>query len=210
MLTAQQLDTQTIPIYLGTNDAVLDADRTAYSPTFLIGYNNAYQFLCRKHGLAKAWQEITLSATKTYALSSLTNKIIGQPIVVAQYQDGTASANYGEAMRYDWILQDGVTLIVPEVAVSSKVWIYYEYSPALLVNPYPVTGGGHTAGEGATSPSLLPDQYLIALSYAACAEAAVTIDKNPGLAQLWLDKFTSATRSLVSTMSDEIENTTGW
>lgn len=203
MLNTYQLDSVTIPLYLGTNDAVADADRTSYSPTTLIGYNNAYPDMCLKMGLAKAWQAITLSATKTYTLSGLTYKL-AKILCVAQYQDGSSSANYGEAKRYNYYNPDNITLIVPDADASSTVYIYYQYIPALLVLPTP------TSQTGATSPSLLPDQYLIALSYAAIAELFGSLQHDPARAMYWLDKYNAVVKSALSPTEYAVENTTGW
>jgi hypothetical protein len=162
---------------------------TEMNTPFLVGINAAYVDIVRLRDI-RVWQAVTLDANRQFLLSTLTDSP-DNILDIAQYQHYTAAANWGEAERYDWEFVNGTTVIVPEATESTAIYVQYKPVPDPLVNPYPVAITGHTAGEGATSPSFVYEQDQDAMIYKGLAEYRSSQSDDEAM-QKWETKYFQA------------------
>lgn len=173
-----------------TDTAVL-AD---YNAVALVGMNEGYRDICSRIVCPTAWHTMTLDANKKFALATLTNtpqKILD----ICKYIDYTSASNWRRAQRYGWTMVDAANAVVPDADASGTVYVLYQIMPADLVNAYPVAITGHTAGEAATSPALLPAQFHRALAFKANA-AIHARDGIQSSSMLWEAKYMAFLESL--------------
>jgi hypothetical protein len=168
-----------------------------YNAVALIGMNEGYRHICATVIHPRAVEAVELDANKRFAASDLTNTP-KQIISVTEHEDYSEPADWSPSTRLDWKEVSHGVFVVPDAEAEATVYVNYTIIPPELVNPYPVGGDGHTAGEDATSPSYIPEEYHRSLCYMAlsklCARDGLKSD-----AMLWDAGFYSSLDTLSNT-----------
>ena len=162
---------------------------STYNAAFLAGANAAVMDLWKRLGHVQ-WDDVALDAARQFDIDDSDFAYdVGQMLQVSDNIDFTASANYVLATEYDYAPIGPKTYVVPGARENQTVYVKYIPIPAELVNPYPVTVGGHAAGESASVPANIPDAYSDAIVYMGLAEISSTLGDSTDDIAKWTAKY---------------------